>query len=87
MKTLLICLLLVCSLGFAQAQAPSATPPSPADQDARTRIILDVTRVNLLFTVTDKRGRFVTNLGKDDFSVREGKNEQKILEFVSESDL
>ena len=43
--------------------------------------------MNLLFTVTDKRGRFVTDLVKDDFAVREGKNLQKILEFSAESDL
>jgi VWFA-related protein len=55
--------------------------------DEKTRIILDVTRVNLLFTVTDKKGRFVTDLTKDDFAIREGKRPQTILEFVSESDL
>jgi Ca-activated chloride channel family protein len=53
----------------------------------KTRIVLEVTRVNLLFTVTDRRGRFVTGLTKDDFIVREGKNPQKILEFTAESDL
>lgn len=53
----------------------------------RNRIVLDVSRVNMLFTVTDKKGRFVTDLTKDDFEVREEKKEQKILEFVAESDL
>jgi VWFA-related protein len=47
----------------------------------------EVTRVNMLFTVTDKKGRFVTDLGKDEFKVFENKKPQKILEFTSESDL
>ena len=66
------------------AAAQQADSREPGE---RTRIILDVTRVNLLFTVTDKRGRFVTNLAKDDFLIREGKHNQKILEFVAETDL
>lgn len=55
--------------------------------DEQTRIILDVTRVNILFTVTDRRGRFITNLSKDDFEVYEDKRPQKILEFTAETDL
>ena len=51
------------------------------------RIVLDVSRVNLLFTVSDKKGRFVTDLKQEDFQVFEKKNEQKVLEFVAESDL
>ena len=51
------------------------------------RIVLEVSRVNLLFTVSDKKGRFVTDLKLDDFQVFEKKAEQKVLEFVAESDL
>ena len=51
------------------------------------RIVLEVSRVNLLFTVSDKKGRFVTDLKQDDFHVFEKKTEQKILEFAAESDL
>jgi len=51
------------------------------------RIVLEVSRVNLLYTVTDKKGRFVTDLKTDDFQVFEKKAEQKILEFAAESDL
>ncbi|MEZ5400535.1 MAG: VWA domain-containing protein [Bryobacteraceae bacterium] len=56
-------------------------------RDDRSDIIIDVTRVNVLFTVSDKRGRFVTNLDKDAFEVWEGKNKQTISEFSAESDL
>ena len=59
----------------------------PARPDEATIITVDVTRVNLLFTVTDKKGRFVTDLTKDDFEVIESKKPQKILEFTAESDL
>jgi VWFA-related protein len=55
--------------------------------DEGTRITVDVTRVNMLFTVTDKKGRFVTDLNKSDFEVIETKRVQPIMEFSAESDL
>ena len=60
-------------------------PQRPQESDQT--ITLDVTRVNLLFTVTDKRGRFVNNLEKDEFEVIENKRKQNVLEFAAESDL
>ena len=65
------------------------TPPKKgqAEGEADTRILVDVTRVNMLFTVTDKKGHFVTNLTKDDFEVIENKKSQVIQEFTAESDL
>ena len=69
----------------------SAPPPvlqqRPVQADEPTRIQVDVTRVNLLFTVTDRKGRFVTDLTKDDFEVIETKKPQSIMEFTAESDL
>ena len=63
-------------------------PPARPDPDAaETRIILDVTRVNMLFTVTDRKGRFITDLVKEDFQVFEGKRQQTIQEFTAETDL
>src|SRR5438128_1848541 len=41
----------------------------------------------MLFTVTDKKGRFITNLTKEDFEVIENKKQQSIQEFTAESDL
>lgn len=61
---------------FAQSSPQNDTP-----------IRAEVTRVNMLFTVTDKRGHFVTDLTKSDFTVYENKKPQEILEFTSESDL
>jgi Ca-activated chloride channel family protein len=76
----------VVSLAFA-ADQPAKKPVTPELDPARTRIILDVTRVNMLFTVTDKKGRFITNLTKEDFEVIENKKQQSIQEFTAESDL
>ncbi len=59
----------------------------PADSEDKNRITLDVTRVQLLFTVSDRKGRFVNDLSKDDFEVFEAKKPQSILQFTAESDL
>ncbi len=70
------------------AVAVSAQQNPPAQQaDDPSRIVVDVTRVNLLFTVMDKKGRFVTNLTKDDFEIVENKRPQVIQEFSAETDL
>ena len=74
---------------WAAEQKPAQQPPPPVVQqsDEPTRIQVDVTRVSMLYTVTDRKGRFVTNLTKDDFEIFEGKKGQTILEFNAESDL
>ena len=41
----------------------------------------------MLYTVSDKKGRFVTDLTKDDFEVFESKKPQTIIEFAAETDL
>jgi VWFA-related protein len=91
MKSLTGLVLLALSVSLsAPAQTPPATGNSAQAQkrvEDLGRIVLDVTRVNLLFTVSDKKGRFVTDLKQEDFAVYESKNQQKILEFVAETDL
>jgi len=71
--------------------AAGQDPARPAGQvlqsDEPTRIQVDVTRVSLLFTVTDKKGRFITDLDKNDFEIMEGKRRQTISDFAAESDL
>ncbi|MBM3773839.1 MAG: VWA domain-containing protein [Acidobacteria bacterium] len=67
------------------AQKPARVEPRAPATD--TTIQVDVTRVNMLFTVTDKKGRFITDLGRDDFQVIEGKKRQTIQEFTAETDL
>jgi VWFA-related protein len=88
MRTSLASVMVVCLAGISMAGDRRPAPkPAPEEPDEKTRIVLDVTRVNILFTVSDRRGRFITNLDRDDFQVFEGKNQQKILEFAAESEL
>ena len=60
-----------------------AVKPTEGDGIIRS----EVTRVNMLFTVTDKRGHFVTDLKREDFTVFESKKQQAIMEFTAETDL
>lgn len=70
---------------LALACLAAQNPPIPEEPD--TRIVVGVNRVDVLFTVSDKKGRFVTDLGKSDFDVFENKKPQSVLEFAAESDL
>jgi Ca-activated chloride channel family protein len=74
---------------WAAEQKPVVQQPvqQPVQADEPTRIQVDVTRVSLLYTVTDRKGRFVTNLTKEDFEVIDSQKAQNILEFNAESDL
>ncbi len=67
-----------------QQRSPQPNPPQKGDLGV---ISVDVSRVNLLFTVTDKKGRFVTDLTKNEFEVIENRRLQVIQEFSAESDL
>jgi VWFA-related protein len=69
------------AVSFSRAQNETPAPSTGGP------IRAEVTRVNMLFTVTDKHGRFVTDLGRSDFEVFENKKPQNILEFTSETDL
>lgn len=69
------------------AALPALAQQQPQRPEVDQTITLEVTRVNLLFTVTDKRGRFVNNLERGDFDIFEKKKKQQILEFTAESDL
>jgi Ca-activated chloride channel family protein len=71
----------------SQPKNGKAAKTPPADSQDKNRITLDVSRVNMLFTVSDKKGRFITDLTKDDFDVFESKKSQSIIEFSAESDL
>jgi VWFA-related protein len=57
------------------------------DNPADPRFSSNVNLVNVLFTVTDKKGRFVTDLTQNDFDVIENKRSQFIKQFTAESDL
>jgi VWFA-related protein len=69
--------------------AQTATPPPPTVDTSQpeARFSGSVTQVNVLFTVTDKKGRFVTDLTVNDFEVIENKKPQFIQQFTAETDL
>src|SRR6202035_4734031 len=77
-----------CAIAAFWVVGAQQKPPAPAVQsDEPTRIQVDVTRVSMLFTVTDRKGRFVTDLTKNDFEAIESKRPQTVQEFTAESDL
>ena len=71
----------------AGSETSAAIGPNEPLLNLDTTIRVDVSRVPLLFTVTDKKNRFITNLDREDFRVFDNKVEQDIREFVRESDL
>src|SRR5262245_41406193 len=96
MKRVLIGLVLVLTASsFIVAQrgqqpglpAVNPTPPSTGNAADDQTISVNVNLVNLLFTVADRKGKFVTNLRKEDFKVYEDNQAQVISNFSSESNL
>ena len=84
--SLLVILLALVSLDAQTKKGkPAAQEQQPASSD--TPITVEVNRVNLLFAVADKKGRFVTNLSQDDFDILENKKLQNIIEFTAETNL
>ena len=70
------------------AQDSSSPELAPVYSDSDSDVIkIDVARVPLLFTVTDRKNRFITDLGREDFRVFDDGWEQEIREFDRESDL
>ena len=79
--------ILLGALTLLAQDGKNAPQEIPQALDLETTIRVEVSRVPLLFTVTDKKNRFVTNLDREDFKVFDNKKEQEIREFVRESDL
>src|SRR5712692_3016855 len=77
--------------GAAQANTSSqgkADQNSNPPDDVTTTITKTVNEVNVVFTVTDRHGRYVKNMAKGDFSVLDdSKPAEQIRSFHSETDL
>jgi len=71
--------LLLCLPGAAQ-QTPPAAPPQQPDSTL-TRIPVTVNEVIVPVTVTDDKGKFVSNLVAKDFRVLDGGRPQRITSF------
>ena len=67
------------------AQAPSQTSHQARAKTATANdtLSVNVNLVDLLFTVADKKGKFITNLKKEDFKVYEDDKNQIITNFTS----
>ncbi len=79
---------LLVSLMLATGQQPKAKPsptPTPATETGQEKPeVINIRRVRLPITVTDKKGQFVPGLTQSDFVVFEDKTPQQIESFTSE---
>jgi len=66
---------------------PGANQPS-ADDEPITTIKVQVNEVNLIFTVTDKKGRFITGLKRENFGLLDdGRPPVAVLRFSQQTNL
>jgi VWFA-related protein len=72
----------------AQQAPPQPAAESSEQEEKLTTIVKQVDEVNVVFTVTDKRGKFVNDLKKDDFHVvDDNKPAESIRSFRGETNL
>ncbi|MCI0401988.1 MAG: VWA domain-containing protein, partial [Acidobacteria bacterium] len=72
----------------ASTSTPSSPPPAPDLPEPETIIVKRVDEVAVVFTVTDKRGRFVKDLKQEDFRFLDDKRPVKsVRAFRAETDL
>src|SRR5262245_27628064 len=83
---LMVSTLVVAQRAPQQTPTPAPTAPAAKPQDQQT-ISIEVNLVPITVSVADKKGKFVTNLKKDDFKVFEDEKVQGITNFSSESNL
>jgi Ca-activated chloride channel family protein len=57
------------------------------DPEATKNLVINVDLVNVLFTVTDRRGKLVTDLSKEELKLYEDNKLQSITNFSRETDL
>ncbi len=72
---------------YSAQNAPLNRRPAATNQQPSSQIRVEVLEVNVLVTVLDKQGRFVTDLTKDRFSIEEDKAPQEITKFARETSL
>jgi VWFA-related protein len=75
-----------------QAPAPtvnSSQQPAPTDSENLVpTIVVRVNEVNLIFTVTDKKGRFITGLQRENFGLLDdGRPPEAVLRFEQQTNL
>jgi VWFA-related protein len=80
------------STGQPAAGQTTPTPPSanqqPENNEPITTIKVQVNEVNLIFTVTDKKGRFITGLRRENFGLLDdGRPPVAVLRFSQQTNL
>jgi VWFA-related protein len=93
-------LALLCSLAAAQAPASSAPPQQPTGNKPASNVVSPAAgndvpsfrtrsdEVNVIFTVTDRHGKFVRNMRQNQFKVLDNNlPPRQIMTFSSETDL
>jgi len=75
-------------------QTPAPATPAPQQPDNQTPpsggadIVVRVNEVNLIFTVTDKKGRFITGLKRENFGLLDdGRPPLAVLRFTQQTNL
>jgi VWFA-related protein len=72
---------------FVMAQTAQDAVRPDTELQRSSPILVDVDLVNMVFAVLDKKGRFVTDLKEDQFTVFEDNELQRITNFSRETDL
>ncbi len=70
-----------------RAKPPATQPGDAIVTDSGAVISMDVQVVNILASVRDKQGKFIPNLTKEDFTLKEDGKQQEIRYFTAEADL
>jgi Ca-activated chloride channel homolog len=84
-----LCLVLCLFFGLGIIFPPNAGAQTPERNSGKStdNIIVNVDLVNVICTVSDRRGRLVTNLDKTDFRILENGVPQNITNFYRETDI
>jgi VWFA-related protein len=89
MKIILaVCAGMVLAVAAAPAWGQSATQAAAAQDAATTTLKVQSNEVDLVFTVTDKNGKFITGLRSQDFGLLDdGRKPESVLHFYSQTNL
>jgi len=83
---LVLLALFISGVVLGQQVTPPQNPATIAAEKTQT-LKVNATLVNTLFTVADRKGKFVTNLKRDDFRIFEDEKQQQVTAFSNESNL
>src|SRR5262249_27583959 len=74
----LLIILLLLTMGSGSAQSTAGTSAQPKADTSPERLRIEVSLVNLSFSVRDKKGQLITDLGQANFKVFENNKLQEI---------